>query len=194
MLHRGARAYQAVDLFDNRDEGTAAVYRSLERQLGATVDETRLSFTRTSFPALPDLTGEYDLIVSNACLEHVADPSGLFARLREVAAPGAAMIHQIDGKAHMRGFRDRDPLNHLRYSERLYRLLLDFPGAPNRLRASQFAQMARAAGWTDVALQADTLATDAYLRQARLAAPFAAMPDRDVLTFTLSARAAAQRD
>jgi hypothetical protein len=54
------------------------------------------------------------------------------------------MIHHMDARAHMRWFRDHDPLNHLRYSELVYRSLLSFDGAPNRLGATDFAQHARA--------------------------------------------------
>jgi hypothetical protein len=189
MLDRGAVSYHAVDLFDNRNQASGELYRTLESRLSSTVDETRLGFTQTSFPSLPELDGEFDLIVSNACLEHVADIGGLFARLRQLSAPRATMVHQIDGKAHMRWFRDHDPLNQLRYSERVYRRILDFPGAPNRLRGSQFAQLARSAGWSQVEILADKRAASAYLKGLRAAPPYQRMPDLDVLEFTLTAAA-----
>lgn len=194
MLHRGATSYQAVDLFDNRQQSSADIYRALERRLGTDVDESRLGFTQTRFPDLPALTGEYDTIVSNACLEHVGDVSGLLARLRELGAPGALMVHQIDGKAHMRWFRDHDPLNHLRYSEHIYRRVLDFPGAPNRLRGSEFAQCARMTGWSAVEVVPDTRAARSYMQDLRVAPPYDQMADLDLLTFTLSARAPAAGD
>ena len=187
MLDRGAVSYHAVDLFDNRNQAQADLYRTLESRLSSTVDETRLGFTQTSFPALSELDGEFDLIVSNACLEHVADIGGLFTRLRELSAPRATMVHQIDGTAHMRWFRDHDPLNHLRYSERVYRRILDFPGAPNRLRSTQFAQLARSSGWSQVEILADKYAARAYLEDLRVAPPYQRMPDLDVLEFTLTA-------
>jgi hypothetical protein len=189
MLHRGAVSYHAVDLFDNRDQARPDLYRTLESRLSCTVDETRLGFTQTSFPSLPELDGEFDLIVSNACLEHVADVGGLFARLRQLSAPRTTMVHQIDGKAHMRWFSDHDPLNHLRYSERVYRRILDFPGAPNRLRSSQFAQLARSAGWSKVEILADKRAAPAYLKDLRVASPYQQMPDLGLVAFTLTAAA-----
>ena len=189
MLHRGAVSYHAVDLFDNRHQAPADLYRTLESRLSATVDETRLEFTQTSFPCLPELQGEFDLIVSNACLEHVADVGGLFARLRELSAPRATMVHRIDGMAHMRWFRDHDPLNHLRYSDRVYQGILNFPGAPNRLRSNQFAELARSAGWSHVEIFADTRAANAYLHDLRVAPPYQQMPDLDLLAFTLTAAA-----
>jgi hypothetical protein len=189
MLDRGAASYHAVDLFDNRNQAPPDLYRTLESQLSSAVDETRLGFTQTSFPGLPELDGEFDLIVSNACLEHVADIGGLFARLRQLSAPRTTMVHQIDGMAHMRWFSDHDPLNHLRYSERVYRRILDFPGAPNRLRSSQFAQLARSAGWSQVEIVADKRAAPAYLQDLRVAPQYQRMPDLDLLAFTLTAAA-----
>jgi hypothetical protein len=187
MLQRGAVSYHAVDLFDNRNQAPSDLYRTLESRLSCTVDETQLGFTQTSFPRLPDLDGEFDLIVSSACLEHVADIGGLFARLHELSAPRASMVHQIDGTAHMRWFRDHDPLNHLRYSERVYRRLLDFPGAPNRLRSTQFAQLTRSAGWSKVEILPDKRAAHAYLEGLRVAPPYQQLPDLDLLEFTLTA-------
>jgi SAM-dependent methyltransferase len=187
ILHRGASSYAAVDLFDNRDQTPSELYRRLEARIGSPVDEGRLAFTQTSFPDLPDLTGCYDLVISNACLEHVADVEGLFRRLRDLVAPGGRMVHQIDGKAHMRWFRDRDPLNHLRYSERIYRSILNFPGAPNRLRGGDYARIARRQGWSAVEILPDTCATDAYLSQTRLNKQFRGADTLDQLTFTLSA-------
>ena len=188
MLDRGAASYDAVDLFDNRHQSTSEIYRTLERRLANPIDQARLGFTQTDFPALPDVTGSYDTIVSNACLEHVADAGGLLARLRELAAPGALMVHQIDGQAHMRWFCDHDPLNHLRYPGWLYRRVLDFPGAPNRLRGSEFAALARRAGWSEIEVIPDTRASAAYLRGLRVAPPYDNALDLGVLTFTLCAR------
>ncbi len=189
MLHRGAASYHAVDLFDNRHQAPDDLYRKLGSRLSSSVDETRLGFIQTSFPDLPELHGEFDLVVSNACLEHVADIGGLFARLRQLSAPRATMVHQIDGRAHMRWFRDHDPLNHLRYSERVYRSILDFPGAPNRLRSAEFSQLARAAGWSQVEILADMRAPRAYLEDLRVAPHYQRMSDLDLLGFTLTAAA-----
>jgi SAM-dependent methyltransferase len=187
ILDRGAASYASVDLFDNRSQTPPELYRRLESRIGSPVDHSRLSFTQTSFPDLPDLTDTYDLVISNACLEHVADVGALFRRLRELVAPGGRMVHQIDGKAHMRWFRDRDPLNHLRYSDRIYCSILDFPGAPNRLRAADYASLARRGGWSSVEVMPDTVATDSYLHGLRAAKRFRGVQTLDFLTFTLSA-------
>jgi len=186
MLSRGAASYHAVDLFDNRWQAAEGLYDRLNQALGAAVRPEDLSFTQTAFPRLPDLAGTFDLIVSNACLEHVADVASLLGRLRDFAAPGCRMVHHIDGRTHMRWFCDADPLNILRYPEVIYRRLLDFPGAPNRLRASDYRRLALAAGWSGEILAVQR-ASEGYVARTRVARRFRPYEDLDVLTFTLVA-------
>jgi hypothetical protein len=188
MLSRGAATYHAVDLFDNRWQAAEGLYDRLNRAIGADIRAEDLHFTQTAFPALPDLAGTFDVIVSNACLEHVADVPALLARLRDFAAPGCQMVHHIDGQTHMRWFRDHDPLNILRYPDSVYRRLLDFPGAPNRLRASDYQHLALQGGWSGE-IVAGRRAPAGYVSRTRLARRFRRYDDLDVLTFTLVAAA-----
>ncbi len=186
MISRGATGYHAVDLFDNRWQAADGLYDRLNQAIGADVQPQDLQFTQTAFPRLPDLAGTFDLIVSNACLEHVADVPALFIRLRDFAAPGCRMVHHIDGQTHMRWFCDHDPLNILRYPDPVYRRLLDFPGAPNRLRASDYQRYARQAGWSgDIVV--NRRAAPGYASRTRVARRFRGYADLDVLTFTLVA-------
>jgi SAM-dependent methyltransferase len=188
MLARGASSYCAVDLFDNRDQADPSLYPELSRTLGSEIDPSRLGFCRTAFPGLPDLHGTWDLIVSNATLEHIDDVPALFARLAEVAAPGARMVHHVDAQTHMRWIREIDPWNILRYPSPVYEHLLRFPGAPNRLLAGDYVRAAQAAGWSSVSVRGDLRADEIYLSRARLARPFrSAGPDLRWLTFTLVA-------
>lgn len=187
MLGRGAALYHAVDLFDNRWQAAAGLYERLNATIGGSVSPEDLQFTQTAFPELPDLTGTFDAIVSNACLEHVADVASLFRRLRDFAAPGCRMVHHIDGQTHMRWFRDHDPLNILRYPDGLYQRLLDFPGAPNRLRASDYQRLAREAGWPGEIVVARR-APGGYLARTHVARRFRLYNDLDALTFTLVAK------
>lgn len=143
LLQAGAASYTAVDQF----------------RLAEPVDG--LEYIVTGFPNLPGVEGTYDLVVSNATLEHVADVAALFARLGELVSPSAAMVHHVDAKIHMRWVRDRDPLNLLRYHDRVYRLM-SFPGVPNRLRSSDYIAAAQAAGFTATA-EAVALADASYL-------------------------------
>jgi SAM-dependent methyltransferase len=189
MLSRGAAAYRAVDLFDNRWQAAEGLYDRLNQTIEASVRPEDLRFTQTAFPDLPDLSGTFDVIVSNACLEHVAAVPSLLRRLRDFAAPGCRMVHHIDAQTHMRWFRDHDPLNILRYPDSVYRRLLDFPGAPNRLRASDYQRVALQAGWA-AEIVVGRRAPDGYVARTRLARRFRRYDDLDVLTFTLVAAVA----
>lgn len=189
MLSRGAAAYRAVDLFDNRWQAAPGLYDRLNQRIGASIRPEDLEFTQTAFPGLPDVSGAFDLIVSNACLEHVANVPALFRRLRALAAPDCRMVHHIDGQTHMRWFRDHDPLNILRYPDSVYRRLLDFPGAPNRLRASDYKRSALDAGWSGE-IVVNRRAPDDYMSRTRLARRFRRYDDLDILTFTLVATCA----
>jgi SAM-dependent methyltransferase len=189
-MARGAASYRAVDLFDNTGQADPALYGEIGRRLGAPVDVAALGFTLASFPALPEVDGAYDLIVSNATLEHVDDVGGLFAALARLAAPGARMVHHVDGQTHMRWIKDVDPLNILRYSDATYDRLLDFPGAPNRLRAEHYLQAARASGWAEATVVPDVRADAEYLERTRLARRFRDAATLDLLTFTLVATSA----
>jgi SAM-dependent methyltransferase len=186
ILARGAASYVAADLFDNRGQSGPELYARLGERLGATVDVDALGFVQTDFPGLSAVDGEFDVIVSNACLEHVADVGGLFQRLRRLVAAGGLMAHEIDAKAHMRWFREHDPLNHLRYPDPVHDALLDFPGAPNRLRAGDFERLASGAGWRPTVVPA-AVARPAYLERTRVARRYRSRDDLALLTFTLVA-------
>jgi SAM-dependent methyltransferase len=187
IMARGAASYRAVDLFDNTGQADPALYTEIGRRLGTPVDLAGLQFTLASFPGLPEVDGTYDMIVSNATLEHVEDVGGLFASLRRLAAPGARMVHHVDGQTHMRWIKDVDPLNILRYSDQTYARLLDFPGAPNRLRAEHYLQAAQASGWGDTTTVPDVRADAGYLERTRLARRFRSSTTLELLTFTLVA-------
>jgi Methyltransferase domain len=128
LLASGAVEYTAVDAFSLAEP------------------QPPIEYVVTSFPMLPDLEGEYDLVVSNATLEHLDDVPATFLRLSELTADGGAWCHYVDAKTHMRWIKDRDPLNLLRYSDAVYGMM-SFPGIPNRLRASDYVAAAAGAGF-----------------------------------------------
>lgn len=188
MLHRGASSYCAVDLFDNRSQADPALYPELSRILGTTVDPAALGFCQTDFPELPGLSGEWDVIVSNATLEHIDAVPALFRRLAQLGGSGARMVHHVDAQTHMRWIKDIDPWNILRYPNAVYDRVLRFPGAPNRMLASDYVRAAGSAGWSSAALHEDVCAEEEYLSRTRLARPFrSAGQDLLYLTFTLVA-------
>ena len=188
MIHRGASAYCAVDLFDNRSQADPMLYSELSRALGSVIDRARLGFCQTAFPGLPGLRDEWDLIVSNATLEHIEAIPALFRRLAEVGAPAARMVHHVDAQTHMRWVKDVDPWNILRYPPALYDRLLRFPGAPNRLLAGDYLRAAHSSGWSAATVHGDLRADEGYLACTRLARPFrSAGSDLRLLTFTVVA-------
>lgn len=187
MLHRGASKYCAVDLFDNREQADPRLYPELAATLGSPVDPDALSFCQTAFPDLPAAEGEWDLIVSNATLEHIEGIARLFQRLAGLAAPGARMVHHVDAQTHMRWVREIDPWNILRYPDRVYDRVLRFPGAPNRLLADDYVRAAETAGWS-ASVREGALADERYLTRARLARRFrGAGSGLRLLTFTIVA-------
>ena len=188
VLSRGATSYTAVDIFPLAEGVTPEFYARLGEKFGVQVDPTALRYELTDFPAMSNIDGPFDVVVSNATLEHFADVQGTFLRLGELAAPGCIMCHHIDAKTHMRWIKDQDPLNLLRYSEATYRAM-SFPGVPNRLRAGDFAEAAEVAGF-DAAVVPGRQAPPGYVEKVRphLATRFRDRGDLNLLSFTLVAR------
>ncbi|MEU9886673.1 methyltransferase domain-containing protein [Sphaerisporangium sp. NPDC051011] len=187
LLSRGAASYAAADRFPLATGTNPAFYEELGRRLGHEVEKDRIGYHVTSFPAMPDVSGPFDLVVSNAALEHFDDVTATFARLAELVVPGGVMCHHIDGMVHMRGIRQRDPLNMLRYPGWLYRVM-SFPGIPNRLRAGDFLAAATATGW-DARLVPVLVARPDYIEWVRpgLSRAYRDAEDLELLTFTLVA-------
>jgi SAM-dependent methyltransferase len=181
LLGRGAASYTAVDRFDLASSAPPEFYRRFGNVLpGALV------FVSDRFPHLPRVTGPFDLVVSNATLEHVDDVPALFVRLRELLVVGGRMVHHVDAKTHMRWFERVDPLNIYRYSDSVYRTLLDFPGAPNRLLAGDYLDAATSAGFRAEIVPGKE-APGSYLAVTRpgLAPRFRPRDDLSALSFTL---------
>jgi SAM-dependent methyltransferase len=187
VMARGAASYRAVDFVDNRGQAAPGLYDALARRLGVPVDVDALGFTVATFPGLPEATGSYDVIVSNAALEHIEHMDELFASFHRLAAPGARMVHHVDAQTHMRWLKDVDPLNVLRYSDVVYDKLLSFPGAPNRLRVRDYEDAARGAGWAVVGSAPAITVNAAYVGRVQVARRFRGRPDLAVLAFTLVA-------
>ncbi|HEX5043588.1 MAG TPA: methyltransferase domain-containing protein [Candidatus Polarisedimenticolaceae bacterium] len=181
LLSRGAASYTAVDRFDLASSAPKEFYR----RFGNALPEA-LVFVCDRFPDLPRITGPFDLVVSNATLEHLEDVATLFVRLRQLLVGGGRMVHHVDAKTHMRWFERVDPLNIYRYSDTVYRTLLDFPGAPNRLLAGDYVDAARSAGFRAEVVPGQE-ASSAYLAATcpGLARRFRARHDLSLLSFTL---------
>lgn len=172
LMRRGAASYTAVDTFE------------------LAAPQPGLKYVVTTFPELPALSGEYDLIVSNAVLEHLDDVAATFARLAEATADDGLWCHYVDAKSHMRWIKDRDPLNLLRYSPMVYSRM-NFPGVPNRLRASDFVAAAERAG-VELDVTAGKVADPVYLDGLRTYRKYR-RSDLELMSFMLTGRLARAR-
>jgi hypothetical protein len=183
MLRRGAASYAAADLFPLAEAASEQFYARLGEKIGE-FDRDALSFKLVSFPDLHELLQKFDLVVSNATLEHIADIPSLFVALSHLLADNGIMCHHVDAKTHMRWLRDKDPLNILRYNDLIYDRLLSFPGAPNRLRAGEYVDAAHSAGLDVRIVPGRKLDRP----PPRVTARFRNRDDLDLLTFTVICR------
>ena len=89
----------------------------------------------------PSSLGEagFDLIVSRAVLEHVNDLSGAFSAMDRMLAPGGAMAHKVDLRDHgLFTHGGHNPLTFLTVGDRVYRLMGEHSGLPNRRLADSY--------------------------------------------------------
>jgi SAM-dependent methyltransferase len=130
-----ARIYQA--LLDSLDERRrASIGDAIRLDGGIMFDQQRLHAMEGV--TVEDLEenlepGTFDLVVSRAVLEHVADPDRAMAAIDQMLAPGGLMLHKVDFRDHgMFSTSGAHPLTFLTIPERLYRLMSRNSGRPNR--------------------------------------------------------------
>ncbi|GAH85029.1 unnamed protein product, partial [marine sediment metagenome] len=83
---------------------------------------------------------KFDILVSQAVLEHLSDIRKTFDILYNKIVSSAIMVHEVGLGAHTGFIRNLDPLNHLRYSDLIWNLLR-FDGSPNRIRMTEFRKI-----------------------------------------------------
>ncbi len=118
----------------------------------------------------------FDVIFSNAVLEHVADPPEAVQALAAMLAPGGVMLHDIDLRSHQTF--EAHPLQFLEHPGWLWRMMSSRCGQPNRARLGDWLAYFGAEG-LDVLASTATKEFDAGLVervQPRLARPFAYDP------------------
>jgi methyltransferase family protein len=187
LLARGATSYTAVDVFPLAHRSPADLYSALAAAEACSPDlAKRARFQIVSFPTLDPLDGCFDLIVSNSTLEHVEDVPATFRALRKRTT--GLMVHHVDASVHLR-IRKFDPLNHLRYSDRVYRWMY-YKGVPNRLLYRDYEVAAHEAGFSDTRVRPKSIASADYVATARrqFAPPFRKRDDLHLLSFTFLAR------
>lgn len=111
---------------------------------------------------LPD--GTIDIIFSNACLEHVADPAAAVRRMASLLSPGGVMTHGIDLRDHRDFARPHD---FLRYPDWVWQAASSRRIHTNRWRASDWQRAFEGAGLVDVSVDVreDLPVTDAQRRR-----------------------------
>jgi len=170
VLAHGAQRYQAIDRFAVSFDpaGERQIFAALQSSLPEPArqrlaDVIALSpdgfFTRSerfaytnSLPleSAPAHFGEqsFDVIYSNAVLEHVRDLEASLRAIRRLLAPGGVMLYAVDLRSHQN--YERHALEFLEYPRWFYSLMTSHTGAPNRARFSRYDGLLRAQGFLDL--------------------------------------------
>lgn len=132
---------------------------------------------------LPDAS--FDVIVSNAVLEHVGDTFMTACELARLTRPGGLGVHQVDYRDH-RNF-DR-PFDFLRFEEEEYRRLFlsSRNENGNRVRSHELVEDFRRAGFEIPRVDENLFASPDQLAEVRaqLNPRFAAMTDSELLVLS----------
>lgn len=129
---------------------------------------------------LSGLAQAVDLIISRAVLEHVNDLSATFADMQRALRPGGVAVHQVDLKSH--GLHQREILDFLTWSPRLWQWMYSGKGVPNRWRVDRYRQAVAENGLQTLLLEPTLCADPQEVAAVRpyLAAPFRALSDADL--------------
>lgn len=175
----GAKSYDAIDMFPLASNAPKEFYDSLFDAIEhypffASASEGFSEFSSKGFsdnfnyqqvlyPSLePAPKGQFDIILSQAVWEHIADPESTLIRLTGSLKEGGLFINVVDLKAHTRFIRDIDPLNNLRYKDSIYNLL-SFQGTPNRMLPSDYLMISIKAGLRDIQFIPERLVDRQYI-------------------------------
>lgn len=96
------------------------------------------------------LAPPFDLICSNAVLEHVADMDGCFRRHTDLLRSHGLAVHQVDLRSH--DASESHPLEFLEYPDWLWKALSNKMGGPNRIRTLEYRSLAKSHGFEMVQL------------------------------------------
>ncbi len=181
---RGARSVTGFDAFDitARDERyLRRIYEPLMEREGAAggwsraqdlLADVRVHHDRAALRAEGP---RFDLVISRAVLEHVADLEALFDDLAAVTTPDAVQIHKVDLRCH--GNRLDHELDFLMFPEDVYRRMASHTGMPNRVRVPGYLDLGARHGFALVYAGATHRISVAEVNAVRdqLAPPFDAM-------------------
>ena len=80
---------------------------------------------------------KFDFIISRAVMEHLFDPLEALTSMANALKPGGMMIHRIDLRDHGM-FSGHHPLTHLMINEKLWKIMTNKSGRPNRILAPHY--------------------------------------------------------
>lgn len=125
----------------------------------------------------------FDILVSQAVLEHLANVRRAFEILYHKLNPNAVMVHEVDLGTHTGLIRRLDPLNHLRYSDMVWNLLR-FDGSPNRFRVTDYQKILNQLGFGKIKTKRILVLDKEYVEKSKphLSEKFRKYPDEDIGT------------
>jgi SAM-dependent methyltransferase len=134
---------------------------------------------------------KFDVVFSNAVLEHVADVRSSFEAMRELLAPEGVMLHDVDLRSHQRF--EQHALHFLEYSPFLWKIMTSHTGEPNRVRFPTYIQILEDLGFLDIRVDVRERFDAELVRKVkpRLAEAFRSLEGEDlaVAAFRLEATA-----
>ncbi len=200
ILALGAQSYTAIDKYELISQTPKKFYKTLFGELkkypGYKKAQTALDqFQKQGFSdyfsyiyepsfSLNNLPlRKFDVLVSQAVLEHLDDARKTFEALQNTLSVNAIMVHEVDLGTHTRWVRTLDPLNLLRYSDIVYDLL-SFNGSPNRLRMSDYQEILDCLGFEKIETKQIIILDKGYVKKSRLhlSEKFRRYPDEDIET------------
>ena len=142
LLAKAADEVWTIDRYAARRDPAqhAAIYAGLAKRHGLSGSHAPAEAT---FERIRELVGEgaesffrstprrFDAILSNATLEHVAEPVAVLNAMVTALAPGGRLVHVIDLSDHGM-FAGRSPLTFLTVGDAIYRRMTRNSGRPNR--------------------------------------------------------------
>ena len=162
-LGAGAGSYLAVDRFaveldQEFEEQALAEIRARMNREAAEAPRAAISLGSDRFlyrndlpiEQAPGLLGRasFDVIFSNAVLEHVADLEQTLQAMWDLLGPGGVMFHDVDLRSHQTF--EAHPLHFLEYPGGLWRLMSSHNGEPNRVRLPRYLTILKKLGFLDI--------------------------------------------
>ncbi len=182
ILALGAQSYTAIDKYELVSKTPENFYKVLFEQLKGYPTYKRaqtalgqfqkqglsdyFSYTCKSSFSLEFSFRKFDVLVSQAVLEHLDDVRKIFDTLRPALGTNAIMGHEVDLGTHTRWLRVLDPLNLLRYSDTTYKLL-KFSGSPNRLRMCDYQDILDQLGFEKVKTRPLIVLSGDYVKEVK---------------------------